>query len=880
MVSIECANYYFISGGVSNIDKGVGKQKISDQNSAANLPPLHHDDKLALNPLPFNHGMELAGALPPLNHNVDVTSRLPPLNHAKEEAANLPPLLHGIEQAGNLPSLNHATDVLHSFNDLPPLNHGKEQAENLPPLNHGIENNRLPPLNHGSEAAGNLPPLLLGVEQASHMPSPSYEKQASQGVDVFSAFTSHTDNVAPLSDHGKHFQHKVPLHIAGLGKSSFSLPKASNIEAGNFHLQPQAASQPSILEDLTKSFHNIPSVVQGKEIIDSPHMGGNGTSADPLYREEIPLPAIDENTKSEALDASIGTDKGKQRLFTADGISQDSIGQTVGNLGQKRTPGSPSDNRGIDTTGSSYISANKKGSTGKDVLQQVTRNEMINQKKAFKLGKEGTARPLAAHQELQTQPEYKKLQEKNLSLLKNIENLEGAGQPAKGGYIQHGSDNSLLFNGEAGTGDLLSHEAKNLYGGRENPAFNDIKYSKGKELSFSKYLKGNGRTGGTSSHVPEKNLGLTSSPIKEPLSDTLGKFLPVWNKSPSHDSDFQVSQNWANNALNTPLRHPPDTATDARSRAFSNENNKPSLKQEIAAEKQEILESLGQLEDALNDPRGKVPKPRSDLTFRKKTQVPGPTPFAPQPAGDKSSNYFGGQYNPTSNKLIYTRKAKTQPMTNQPKVLGDSLTQGLESFPSARESNQVNANGLFRPQSVKPNPVANELTSDVNFQTQGLRFNQVVGSTPRLKVNPSANKPNNSAEFNDDNALTSQPLYNNDFNVPSASPPNQLYVNPNLNPGEMILSYIDKSPQPHPLLQHAYPASNALLPSVNHQHLPPLNHNDLIATAASRYTGSKDNVLSMQGEKSSILVIPQTSQSLKCVRVSCGYLSRSVKNAC
>ena len=158
-------------------------------------------------------------------------------------------------------------------------------------------------------------------------------------------------------------------------------------------------------------------------------------------------------------------------------------------------------------------------------------------------------------------------------------------------------------------------------------------------------------------------------------------------------------------------------------------------------------------------------------------------------------------------------------------------------------------------QRIVPNPVANELTSNANMQTQSLRYNQVktnpISNGLNLRLNTADNRQRNSTEFDDGNPLTSQPPYNNDFNLPNLPSPNQPYVNPYLNPGEMIQSYVGKPPLSPPL-EHAYPLSHeheALLPPLNHQQLPPLNHNNVVAaTETSKYTGSDVNAFSSQGK--------------------------------
>jgi len=76
--------------------------------------------------------------------------------------------------------------------------------------------------------------------------------------------------------------------------------------------------------------------------------------------------------------------------------------------------------------------------------------------------------------------------------------------------------------------------------------------------------------------------------------------------------------------------------------------------------------------------------------------------------------------------------------------------------------------------------------------------------------------------------------------------------------GETVQSYVGKPPLTPPL-EHAYPMSHqhaALLPPLNNQPLPPLNHNKLIAAAdTNRYTGSEANTFASQGRKTKMMFL-------------------------
>ena len=230
------------------------------------------------------------------------------------------------------------------------------------------------------------------------------------------------------------------------------------------------------------------------------------------------------------------------------------------------------------------------------------------------------------------------------------------------------------------------------------------------------------------------------------------------------------------------------------------------------------------------------------------------------------------QFNPTLNNLTNTgnpriNSLKSTDVSQTPSVGTNTIINGYNAAPGRPQEpilsyltnvNQPKANDEFQRQRLAPNQIANELTSNVNLQTQSLRFNQAaakpngngLSQIQNLGLNVVANQPRNDTEFDDGNPLTSQPPYNSEFNLPNVPSPNQQYVNPYLNPGEMIQSYVGKPPLTPPL-EHAYPMSHeheALLPPLNHQQLPPLNHNDLVATETSRYTGSDVNAFPNQGK--------------------------------
>lgn len=311
-----------------------------------------------------------------------------------------------------------------------------------------------------------------------------------------------------------------------------------------------------------------------------------------------------------------------------------------------------------------------------------------------------------------------------------------------------------------------------------------------------------------------------------------------------------------------------------------NEKKKSSLKQEIAKERAEIVDSLGKLEmgleEALAETREHVPTPSppgynfgNSQPFQVRVPSLGPSNF--QTVKDGRVDPSAIQFNPKLNKLTSTGN----PQINPPKITVVSQTRGVgtnpiinnynaapgrpqyPTLPYISNVNQQKANDEFQRQRLAPNQIANEMTSNVNLQTQSLRFNQVAnkpnsnGLAQIQTLNMVANQPRNRTEFDDGNPTTSQPPYNNDFNLPNVASPNQPYVNPYFNPGEMIQSYVGKPPLTPPL-EHAYPLSHeheALLPPLNHQQLPPLNHNNLVATETSRYTGSDVNALSSQGKK-------------------------------
>lgn len=314
----------------------------------------------------------------------------------------------------------------------------------------------------------------------------------------------------------------------------------------------------------------------------------------------------------------------------------------------------------------------------------------------------------------------------------------------------------------------------------------------------------------------------------------------------------------------------PDTNSKG---SLSDKSNKAALKQEIVKEKAKIVDSLGKLEmgleEALAETRGNIPRPATASNFdgnqRFQIQVPNPAPSKFQTAGDKSFNLYNGQFNPTINKVTEAKFSRPQLTSNSPNAtsfmqfpgLGPSqmvnnynagprrLQEQPLPYLSNENINKPKANDEF--QRLVPNPIANELTSNVNLQTQSLRFNQIAAKPLNLNLGLNAvdNQQRNNTAFDDGNPLTSQPPYNNDFNLPNMPFANQRYVNQYLNSGEMTQSYVGKPPLSPPL-EHAYPLS--------HEHkalLPPLNHQQLPATETSRYNGNDANAFSSQGKRHS-----------------------------
>lgn len=307
-------------------------------------------------------------------------------------------------------------------------------------------------------------------------------------------------------------------------------------------------------------------------------------------------------------------------------------------------------------------------------------------------------------------------------------------------------------------------------------------------------------------------------------------------------------------------------------------NNKASLKQEIAKEKEQIVDSLGKLEqgleEALAETRANVPKPVSrnnfDERLRFQVQAPSPGPSNIQLPRDKTYNPHDERYNPTLNLPTNNVRPKSQLLSSRtntphawhpPDVAVNWMANRFTSGPYVPQGQPYLSNVQnYQPklddefQRLVPNPVSNELTSNVNQQAQSLRFNEVktnpVNTSLNLMYNTVDNRQRNGNEIgNGGVSMTSQPPYSNDFNSPNS--PN--YVNQYLiNPGDMLQSYVGKPPLTPPL-EHAYPQMShqhaALLPPLNHQELPPLNHNNLLAAPeTSRYTGSDANALSSQGK--------------------------------
>ena len=353
--------------------------------------------------------------------------------------------------------------------------------------------------------------------------------------------------------------------------------------------------------------------------------------------------------------------------------------------------------------------------------------------------------------------------------------------------------------------------------------------------------------------------------------DPLANFLRIWQKSPQPAPSSYPQQKLPdisrNSAVGKTLFSKPDTNNKE---SQSDKSNKASLKQEIAKEKAEIVDSLGKLEmgleEALAETRGNIPKPAPESNVddnqRFQVQVPNPGPLNFQTVGDKSSNPYNGQFNPTINNVTEAEISRPQLISNSPNTtsfvqfpgLGASQVvnnynagptrpqeQPLPYLPNVN-INQPNTNDAF--QRLVPNPISNELTSNVNLQTQSLRFNQMAVKPLNLNLglNTVDNQQRNNTEFDDGNPLTSQPPFNNDFNLPNMPIANQRYVNQYLNSGEMTQNYVGRPPLSPPL-EHAYPLSHE-----NQALLPPLNHQPLPASETSRYNGNDANAFTSQGK--------------------------------
>ena len=361
--------------------------------------------------------------------------------------------------------------------------------------------------------------------------------------------------------------------------------------------------------------------------------------------------------------------------------------------------------------------------------------------------------------------------------------------------------------------------------------------------------------------------------------DPLANFLRVWQKKPAQEfRPFSSQLNELRHTTNSPSGKMFDKpATNYKDHA-SVKNNKASLKQEIAKEKEQIVDSLGKLEqgleEALAETRANVPKPVSrnnfDERLRFQVQAPSPGPSNIQLPRDKTYNPHDERYNPTLNlptndvrprSQLLSSRTNTPHAWHPPEVAVNWMANRFTSGPYVPQGQPYLSNVQnYQPklddefQRLVPNPVSNELTSNVNQQAQSLRFNEVkpnpVNTSLNLMYNTVDNRQRNGNEIgNGGVSMTSQPPYSNDFNSPNS--PN--YVNQYLiNPGDMLQSYVGKPPLTPPL-EHAYPQMShqhaALLPPLNHQELPPLNHNNLLAAPeTSRYTGSDANALSSQGK--------------------------------
>ena len=367
-------------------------------------------------------------------------------------------------------------------------------------------------------------------------------------------------------------------------------------------------------------------------------------------------------------------------------------------------------------------------------------------------------------------------------------------------------------------------------------------------------------------------------PTLGPAKDPLANFLRIWQKNPSPENSSYTPQNLLDNTRTLPHGNTVVVKPDAKNEeSLSDKNNKASLKQEIAKEKAEIVDSLGKLEmgleEALAETRENVPRPtpgnKLDQSRRFQVQVPSPGPSSFPVVGGQSYSAYGTQYNPPLNTItnagypipqIIIKTPNATSVVQPPGSGTNQMVNGYNAGPIRPQEqhlpylsnvniNQPKPNDEF--QRLVPNPIANELVSNVNLQTQSLRFNQVTTKPVNLNLglNTMNNQQRNNTEYDDGNPLTSQPPYNNEFNSPNL-PPNRPYVNQYLNPGEMTQSYVGKPPLSPPL-EHAYPLSHeheALLPPLNHQQLPPLNHNNLVATETSRYTGGDANAFSSQGK--------------------------------
>ncbi|XP_074615208.1 uncharacterized protein LOC141874734 isoform X6 [Acropora palmata] len=881
-------------------DNGLAKAKIPGKT----LPPLNHGMETVGVLPPLNHNMESTSSLPQLNYAKEEAANLPPLLHGIEQAGNLPPLNHGndaLQSFNSLPPLHHGTE---QAANLPPLFHGIE-ANKLPPLNHANEQaGILPPLLQGVEQSQGVP-SLSDFEKGSSPTDDALSAFTSQANDALK------DNGKQPNEHMPVYLNGVEKDSIEIPKDIKALEGNSNATAGEGNKQAFGNDEGNFLKNLNdmqpifqgEESSDRPSFVQKDERVEA-ESGMQDTSYpdtdDSIPKGSVPTP----NDNEEELQKLLNADRMFQRVITAEkgfgnqafsGPPKDPLANFL-RIWQK-TPQAQASSRLQDSTTNGLVSSSllsSGSSPGYDRYMPPGNNGPAKPDKVDKYFSSDDNNKASVKQEI--------AKEKSLivdSLGKLKIGLEEALQETRGIVPTPPTVNNLDVNQRfqvqvpnvSPIGYGPSNDQMTGYMGPNSLASSWKSFDADRRFQVQVPITRPPSVDVTGYKGTVPNIGLYS-PIPSPWNgyDANRRFQVHFpNTNLSNVQMNNVKGPAPNNGLNSPAlafgnnnggsqsfqpQVPNTNPLNAQMAGFGaypkNGSTSPThivdANQRFGAQHPSTAPLQINAPNSYKEPSYLTSAARNDYFDNQRLQAfnttstnvqmmllksvyPSNRPYNPTISTDDNAANFNPLSTSNSSTLV-TSGYKVPSLGNN--QMGNNYNSGprrpytqSSSYLSNININQPNVDDEF--QRVAPNPIANELAANTNLQTQSLRFNQVKNKPLNMNLGLNAvdfQRRNNSV-FDDSSPPSTQTPYNSD--MPLANQPS---VNPYLNIGETVQSYVGKPPLTPPL-EHAYPMSHqhaALLPPLNNQPLPPLNHNKLIAAAdTNRYTGSEANTFASQG---------------------------------